>query len=72
MQPIEEAWADLLPGRLTVRGNVESLLRSSTKERFESYKLGRDAGVYADDNEVREIEGRPPRPATTEKGGDDA
>ena len=67
MQPIEEAWADLLPGRLAVRGNVESLLRSSTKDRFESYKLGREVGVYADEAEVREIEGRPLRQTTEEE-----
>lgn len=70
LQPIEEAWADLLPGRLTVKGNVEALLRSTTTQRFESYKLGREVGVYADDNEVREIEGRPP--LTTTEDNDDA
>lgn len=57
--PIEEAWSDLLPNDETVKGNVEALLRATTIERYESYRLGREVGVYASDNEVREIEGRP-------------
>lgn len=66
MIPIEEAWSDLLPGQDSVKGNVETLLRSTTRERFETYALGREAGVYADADEVREIEGRPPRPGADE------
>lgn len=62
LQPIEETWSDLLPDGQEVKGNVEVLLRSSTMERFETYQAGLAVGVYADAGEVREIEGRPPRP----------
>ena len=55
----EESLSDLLPMDQTVRGNAEALLRSTTRERFELYALGRDLRIYTD-AELRELEHRPP------------
>ena len=61
MMPIEQAWSRLIPGRNFVRGNVEALLRSTTKERLEVHKLAQEIGLETED-ETREIEGKPPAP----------
>lgn len=59
MALIEEALTDALPGPQRVRGNPEALLRSTTKERFEVYQLGKELEIYTTP-ELRELEGRPP------------
>lgn len=58
MRICEEAWSRLLPDGQFVRGNVEALLRSSTKERFEVYEIGQRIGAYTVD-EIRTAEKRP-------------
>lgn len=58
MALFEEALSDALPGNQTVRGNVEALLRSTTRERYELFKLGKEVGIYTED-EIRDIERRP-------------
>lgn len=57
---IEDALSDLLPGAQRARFNIEALLRADTTSRYASYKTAIDAG-FMDKEEVREIEGLPPR-----------
>lgn len=57
----EQAWSDLIPFRATVTGDVEALLRSSTKERMEVYTIAKALGLYTTE-ELREEERRPPLP----------
>jgi HK97 family phage portal protein len=45
MQRIERAFSDLIPGRLRVRGRVEALLRTSTRERYELHQLAQAIGL---------------------------
>jgi len=70
MAPLEQAWSRLIPGRNFVRGNVEALLRSSTRERYELHELAQKIGLESVD-ETRDIEGKPalqqaPEPAPVE------
>lgn len=58
---IEDALSDLLPGAQRARFNIEALLRADTTSRYSSYKTAIDAG-FMDVDEVRAIEGLPPRP----------
>lgn len=62
----EQAWSDLLPEGQFVKGSVEALLRSSTKERFEVYEIGHRLGIYSTP-ELREMERRPPLPVEPEQ-----
>jgi len=59
MRRFEEAWSDLTPGSQEVRFNVERLLRTDTKGRYEAHALALDKGFLTVD-EVRAIEGRLP------------
>lgn len=59
---IEEAISSLLPGRQQARFNVETLLRSDTTSRYQSYKTGLEAGFLTLD-EIRAIEHLPALPA---------
>lgn len=56
---IEDALSDLLPRGQEARFKIDVLLRADTKTRYESYKVGIDAG-FLSVNEAREIEGRLP------------
>lgn len=55
---IEEALSGLLPKGMTVRFNVEALLRSDTVTRYTAHKLAIEAG-FMSVNEVRAIENLP-------------
>lgn len=46
-------------------GSAEALLRTSTKERFEVYALGKSLGIYTDP-ELRDMERRPPLPVESD------
>lgn len=59
LNKIAAALTELVPRGQTVRFNVDSLLRSDTKTRYEAHKLALDAGFLTID-EVRELENRPP------------
>lgn len=63
--PIEDALSDLLPGAQRARFNIEALLRADTSNRYKSYKTAIEAG-FMDKEEVRAIEGLPPRPSPKE------
>lgn len=58
MLPIEQAWTRLLGDGRTVLGNPESLLRSTTRERYELRQLAQSIGLETPD-ESRAAEGRP-------------
>lgn len=60
LKPIEDLLTDLVPGTQEVRFNVEALLRSDTKTRYETYKLALDGGWMHPD-EPRDIERMPRR-----------
>lgn len=64
LREIEEAFTDLLPHGQTARFNVDALLRTDTKTRMESHKIGIEAGVLTI-NEARAIEGLPPLESVT-------
>jgi HK97 family phage portal protein len=66
MLPFEQAWSRLIPGRNFVRGNVEALLRSTTRERYELHQLAQAIGVETVD-ESRELEAKPPLPPKDEQ-----
>lgn len=58
---------DVTPDGYTVRFEYAGFLRSDTKTRMETYKIGREVGVY-DDERIAEIEGIPvarPQPTVT-------
>lgn len=59
LRKIETAISALLPRGTEARFNIEALLRADTKSRYDSYKVGIDAGFLHPD-EVRAIEGRKP------------
>lgn len=59
LRRIEEAFTSLTPRGQTVRFNVEALLRSDTKSRYEAHNTALSAG-FLTVNEVREIENHPP------------
>lgn len=58
---IEDSITDLLPRGQYVKFNIEALLRTDTKSRYEAHKLGIDAGWLLK-SEVRRIENLPPKP----------
>lgn len=62
MRIVEEGWSQMLPSTKYVRGKIEALLRSSTKDRYEMYAVGLDLGIYTPE-ELRELERRPKLPA---------
>lgn len=64
LRRIEEALTSLTPHGQTVRFNVETLLRSDTKTRYDAHSVALSAG-FLTVNEVRAIEDLPPLP-----GGD--
>lgn len=64
LRKIEEALTDIAPHGQTVRFNLDALLRSDTKSRYEAHRLGIEAG-FLTVNEVRALEQLPPIP-----GGD--
>lgn len=66
MLPFEQAWSRLIPGKNFVKGNVESLLRSTTRERYELHVLAQQAGIETVD-ESRELEGKPKLPPSEEE-----
>lgn len=59
IREVEEAFTRLYPRGVTVRANVEALLRSDTKTRYQGHKLALDGG-WMDVDEIRTIEGLPP------------
>lgn len=66
---IEDALTALVPRGQTVRYNLDGLLRSDTKTRYEAHQIGINAG-FLTINEVRAIEGLQPinQPGTTHEG----
>lgn len=64
LKEIEAAWTDLLPRGQRARFNVEGLLRTDTKSRYEAHAVGIQAG-FLTINDVRRVERLPPLP-----GGD--
>lgn len=71
LREIEQAFTTLLPRGQVTRFNVDALLRTDTKTRYEAHKVGIDAG-FLTIPEVRKIEGLDPtitpapRPTTSE------
>ncbi|MBF4613268.1 phage portal protein [Curtobacterium sp. VKM Ac-1376] len=59
LREIEEALTEVSVRGQTVRFNIDVLLRTDTKTRYESYSIGLTAG-WLDVDEVRALEGRPP------------
>lgn len=56
MRAIEDALTEIVPRGQTVRFNVEALLRTDTKARYEAHKLAIEMGLYTADY-ARRIEG---------------
>lgn len=57
--------ADVTPRGYRVKVNLDGFLRSDTKTRMDTYKVGLEVGAYTED-EIRELEDRPdipPKPA---------
>jgi HK97 family phage portal protein len=59
LNEIEDAFTDLLPGRIEAEFDVDTLSRSDTLTRMQGYNVAIQAGVMTDD-EAREREGLPP------------
>ena len=59
LRRIEEALTSITPRGQTVRFNVEALLRSDTRSRYQAHQTALDAG-FLTINEVRQIENLPP------------
>ena len=59
LRPLEEALSEVAVRGQDVRFNLEALLRSDTKTRYDAYKIALDAGFMTID-EVRALEGRDP------------
>lgn len=59
LRKIEEALTEMTPLGQTVRFNLETLLRSDTKSRYDAHAVALDAGFLTAD-EVRAIENLPP------------
>lgn len=62
---IETAWSQLVPRGTRVRFNLDSLLRTDTKTRYDAHEVGIRAG-FLTPNEARALEGLDPLP-----GGDE-
>lgn len=60
LRPIELALSDLLPRGQEARFNIDALLRTDTKTRYEAYAIGIDKGFLGVD-EVRALEHLPPK-----------
>ena len=56
---LQEAMSDQLPNGQVMRINTGALLRSDTRTRYESYKIGKEIGLF-DTDDIRELEDRPP------------
>lgn len=67
LRPIEAAMTRILPRTTTVRVNVDGLLRTDTKTRYESHEIGIRAGFLsrAEVREIEGIDGPAPTPQTT-------
>lgn len=59
LREIETAWSEVLPGRQTVRFNLDAFLRLDTKSRYRAHRDGLEAG-FLTVNDVRKLEGLPP------------
>lgn len=59
LRPLEEALSAVTANGQTVRFNIEGMLRSDTKTRYESYALALSHGFLTVD-EIRALEGRQP------------
>ena len=59
LRPLEEALSAVTVRGQEVRFNLEALLRSDTKTRYDAYKIALDAGFMTIDD-VRALEGRDP------------
>lgn len=51
---------DVTPRGYTAHAKLNGFLRSDTLTRMNTYKVGLEVGAYADKDEVREAEGKPP------------
>lgn len=65
LRPLEEAMSDTVVRGQDVRFNLEALLRSDTKTRYDAYAIAIDKGFMSVD-EVRALEGRDPLPTGNE------
>lgn len=70
LREMEEAFSAVLPSTQTARFNLDALIRPDTKTRYESHKLGIEAGWLTKD-EVRKIEGLPPLAGSLSDSGPD-
>lgn len=58
LREVETAWSDILPGKQTVRFNLDAFLRLDTLKRYQAHEIGLRAG-FLRVNEVRALEGLP-------------
>lgn len=70
MRLVEDAWSDLLPGGNRLEGIPTALLRTSTKELYETHQLAQAIGIETPD-ETRVLLGRPTAPTTTDPALED-
>lgn len=75
MRQLEAAWSGLLEGGRRVRMSPDGLLRTSLKERYESYKIAAEinklaGGTFLDIDEMRELENREPVQSDDGNSGD--
>ena len=68
---LEDGLSGLVPGPNRVKFNVDGVLRSDLKTRYEAHAIGIDSGFLTVD-EVRQLEDRPPLPETTPPMADQA
>ncbi len=68
---LEDGLSGLVPGPNRVKFNVDGVLRSDLKTRYEAHAIGIDSGFLTVD-EVRQLEDRPPLPETTSPMPDQA
>jgi HK97 family phage portal protein len=66
---IEHALGRLLPRNQSVKLNADALLRTTTRERFDAYKVAVETGFLTID-EIRELEDLPPLGRSEPDGGD--
>ncbi len=66
---LEDGLSSLVPGPNRVKFNVDGVLRSDLKTRYEAHAVAITSG-FLTVNEVRQIEDRPPLPETTPPGLD--
>ena len=70
LRPLEEALSDVTARGQDVRFNLEGLLRSDTKSRYDAYAVALASGFMTLD-EVRALEGRDPLPTPNGDTNDD-